>query len=594
MNILFYFLSALLVFGLAIRFYSRYIAKKLGEDPKKTTPAVKRYDGKDYVPAKLHILFGHHFSSIAGAGPIIGPTMGILYGFIPGWLWVVVGGVFIGAVHDFTSLFVSIREGGKSMAEIARKTLGNVGFVLFILFTIVMIVLVTSSFLRATATSLTSMWPLDKLGLPPDQTLLQTEVSEKGEVLGIIGGIASMSVVIITFFSPFLGYLLYKRKVKIYKAYILAAILCFVSIYVGILHPITLSPETWMVILSFYVLFASGAPVWMILQPRDFVNVQILYLGILGLVFSLFVGGFGGLSLKMPAFNLAEGIKNLGFVWPMLFITIACGAISGFHALVTTGTDCKQLSKETDAKKIGFNGMILESVLALSVLLAIGCVFTFSEYKSIVWPEAGLSNPILAFSLAVGKLLQNSLSIPLALGCVFGILMVEGFVITTLDTAVRLNRYLFEELWNIIFKKVPKLLKIYWVNSGLACALMWLLAYFNTFVALWPIFGTANQLLSALTLIAVSTWLYLKGKKNWFTLIPAVFMLLTTTASLFILLFKKYLPQKNLTLITTDILLLVLSSGVTYLAIKTVLEILKRKKMGGFGFNPSADKNKKW
>ncbi len=592
MNILYYFLSALLIFALGIRFYSKFIAKQLGEDPKKATPAVQNYDGRDYVPAKLHILFGHHFSSIAGAGPIIGPTMGILYGFVPGWLWVVFGGVFVGAVHDFASLFVSIREGGKSMAEIARKTLGNVGFVLFILFTIVMIVLVTSSFLRATATSLTSKWPLDKLGLPPGQTLLRTEVSENGEVLGIIGGIASMSVVVITFLSPVLGYLLYKRKVKTYKAYLFAAILCFSSIYIGILRPITLSPEIWMVILSIYVLFASGAPVWMILQPRDFVNVQILYLGILILVFSLLVGGFGGLTLKMPAFNLAEGIKNLGFVWPMLFITIACGAISGFHALVTTGTDCRQLSKETDAKKIGYNGMILESVLALSVLLALGSILTFSEYKSIVWPEAGLSNPILAFSLAVGKLLQNSLSIPMALGCVFGILMVEGFVITTLDTAVRLNRYLFEELWSIIFKKVPGLLKIYWLNSGLACTLMWLLAYFNTFVALWPIFGTANQLLSALTLIAVSTWLFLKGKKNWYTLFPAVFMLLTTTASLFILLFKKYLPQKNLTLITTDLLLLVLSLGVAYLAIKTVSELLKEKK-GSFRFNPSADKNKK-
>jgi len=583
MNILFYFLSALLIFGLAIRFYSRYVAKQLGEDPKRATPAVEKNDGRDYVPAKLHVLFGHHFSSISGAGPIIGPTMGILYGFVPGWLWVVFGGVFIGAVHDFTSLFVSIREGGKSMAEIARKTLGKWGFVLFILFTIVMIVLVTSSFLKATATSLTSKWPLDKLELPADQTLLRTEVAENGEVLGIIGGIASMSVVIITLFSPFLGYLLYKRKVKTYKAYLLAAILCLSSIYIGILRPINLSPETWMIILSVYVLFASGAPIWMILQPRDFVNVQILYLGIFILFFSLFLGGFGGLTLKMPAFNLAEGIKNLGFVWPMLFITIACGAISGFHALVTTGTDCRQLSKETDAKRIGYNGMILESVLALCVLLALGSILTFTDYKAIVWPKTGLSNPILAFSLAVGKLLHNSLSIPMALGCVFGILMVEGFVITTLDTAVRLNRYLFEELWNIIFKKVPGILKRYWVNSGLACVLMWLLAYFNTFVALWPIFGTANQLLSAMTLIAVSTWLFLKGKKNWFTLIPAAFMLSTTTASLVILLFKKYLPQKNITLITTDILLLVLSLGVTYLAIKTALELFQKKKRVAFG-----------
>jgi len=578
MNVLVYFLSSLFVFGLAIRFYSKYVSKEIGVDPKRQTPAVQINDGKDYVPTKFHVLFGHHFSSIAGAGPIIGPTMGILYGFVPGWLWIVFGGVFMGAVHDFSSLFVSIREGGKSMAEVARRTLGNTGFVLFILFTIVMLVLVTSAFLSAAATSLTSKWPISKLGLPLDQTLLRTETTEDGTVLGIIGGIASMSVVIITFSAPLLGYLIYRRKIKIYLAYALAALICITSIVVGIQYPISFSPETWMIIVSVYVFIAAGIPVWMVLQPRDFINVQILYLGILGLVFSLLLGGAGGLSLKMPSFNLAEGVKNLGFVWPMLFITIACGAISGFHSLVTSGTDCKQLSKETEAKKIGYNGMLLESVLALSVLLALGSVLVFSDYRSIVWPEVGRSNPILAFALATGKLLHQSLGISTALGCVFGILMVEGFVITTLDTAVRLNRYLFEEVWGLIFKKVPSFLKVYWFNSALAVILMWVLAYFNTFASLWPIFGTANQLLAALALIAISTWLYLKGKRNWFTLLPAIFMILTTTSALLILLFKNYLPRGNLTLVITDILLLVLSSGVAYLSIKTIGRLIKEKR----------------
>jgi carbon starvation protein len=583
MNVLVYFLLSFGAFGLGIRFYSKFVSKEIGVNPKIPTPAVQINDGKDYVPTKLHILFGHHFSSIAGAGPILGPTMGILYGFVPGWLWIVLGGIFIGAVHDFTSLFVSIREGGKSMAEVARKTLGNTGFVLFILFTIVMIVLVTSAFLSAVATALTSKWPILKLGLPLDQNLLRTEVTEDGTVLGIIGGIASMSVVVITFCSPFLGYLIYRRKIKTYLAYSLAAAICIISIVVGVSHPITFSPEAWMIIVSIYVFFAAGIPVWMILQPRDFINVQILYLGILGLVFSLLLGGINGLSLKMPSFNLAEGVKNLGYVWPMLFITIACGAISGFHSLVTSGTDCKQVSKEEDVKRIGYNGMILESVLALSVLLAIGSVLIFSDYKSIVWPEVGRSNPILAFALAAGKLLHQSLGIPVALGCVFGILMVEGFVITTLDTAVRLNRYLFEEVWGLIFKKVPSLFKVYWFNSGLAVVLMWVLAYFNTFASLWPIFGTANQLLAALALIAISTWLYLKGKRNWYTLFPAIFMIVTTTGALLILLFKNYLPKGNLTLMITDILLLILSSGVAYLSITTVGRLLKEKRLKRHG-----------
>jgi carbon starvation protein len=583
MNVLVYFLTSLVLFGLAIRFYSKYVSKEIGVNPKRPTPAVEKNDGKDYVPTKFHILFGHHFSSISGAGPIIGPTMGIIYGFIPGWLWIVLGGIFMGAVHDFTSLFVSIREGGKSMAEVARRTLGNTGFVLFILFTIIMLVLVTSAFLSAAATSLTSKWPILKLGLSLDQNLLRTETAEDGTVLGIIGGIASMSVVIITFSSPLLGYLIYRRKIKTYLAYSLAAVICITSIAVGIYHPISFSAETWMIIVSIYVFIAAGIPVWMILQPRDFINVQILYLGILGLVFSLLLGGAGGLSLKMPSFNIAQGVKSLGYVWPMLFITIACGAISGFHSLVTSGTDCKQLSREGDARKIGYNGMLLESVLALSVLLALGSVLIFADYKSIVWPEVGRSNPILAFALATGKLLHQSLGISVALGCVFGILMVEGFIITTLDTAVRLNRYLFEEVWGLVFKKVPALFKLYWFNSGLAVLLMWLLAYFNTFASLWPIFGTANQLLSALALIAISTWLYLKGKRNWFTLLPALFMILTTTAALIILLFKNYLPQGNLTLIITDVLLLSLSSGVAYLSVKTVRELLKNRKSTRLG-----------
>ena len=399
--------------------------------------------------------------------------------------------------------------------------------------------------------------------------------------LGIIGGIASMSVIIITLFSPILGYLLYVRKIKVSYAYLLAFIVCLLSILVGIRYPVSLSPETWMIILSIYVLFAAGIPVWVILQPRDFINVQIMYWGIAGLVLSLVVGGFEGLKLQLPSFNLTEGTKHLGLIWPMLFITIACGAISGFHALVASGTSSKQLASEKHAKTIGYNGMLLESLLAICVLLAVGSTLAFTDYRSIVWPDPGVgrSNPILAFSLGVGKLMNNTFSIPTALGCVFGILMVEGFVVTTLDTAVRLNRYLFEELWGIIFTKVPPLFKKFIFNSALAVILMWILAYFNTFAALWPIFGTANQLLAALSLIAISTWLYLRGRKNLITLIPAIFMILTTTASLLILLFTKYIPTLNLTLLVADVLLLLLSLGVVYLSIKTMMRLIKEKKL---------------
>jgi len=568
MNVLIILGIAAVAFLLASRFYGRAIARWLGEDKAVQTPAVKYNDGRDYVPTRTYVVFAHHFSAIAGAGPILGPTMAILYGFVPAWLWVVFGAIFIGAVHDFTTLFVSMREGGKSMAEVARKTLGPRGFNLVIAFTIVMIVLVTSSFLSATSISLTSLWPLAKIGVKEGETFLKTVVRD-GVVMGRIGGIASMSVIVITLCSPFLGWLIHKKRLKALYAYLIASAICAVSVVLGIAYPVTLAPSIWMVIISIYVLFAAGVPVWLILQPRDFINVQILYGGVALLVLSLFSTGFAGMKVAAPSFNLGEGVTHLGFVWPMMFCTIACGAISGFHALVAGGTTGKQLGAETDARKVGFNAMLLESLLAVCVLLAIGGALNFADYKSIVWPtDPSLkSNPILGFSLAAGQLFHRGLGIPVALGTVFGILLVEGFVVTTLDAAVRLNRYLFEELWRILFKSVPKLLRHFWFNSGLSVVLMWVLAKTNAFTLLWPIFGTANQMLAALSLLAISAWLMLRRRKARFTLIPAVFMMATTLASLAIL-FRQYWREKSYLLVAADILLFGLAIGVIVLVVK--------------------------
>ncbi|MFC1693820.1 carbon starvation protein A [Candidatus Latescibacterota bacterium] len=569
MNVLFFLIIAVAAFIFASRYYARYIANKIGEDPDHPTPAQTINDGRDYIPTKSYIVFAHHFSSIAGAGPILGPTIAILYGFLPAWLWIVLGGIFIGAVHDFTVLFVSMREGGKSMAEVARKTLGKTGFNLFIVFTILLVVLVTSSFLSATAISLTSIWPLSKIGVTEGQTFLRTVVID-GVVMGKIGGIASMSVIIITLCSPFLGWLIYKKSIKTYIAHILALTICVVSILIGIKFPVLLSSTVWMIIISIYVLFAAGWPVWIVLQPRDFINAHILYIGIVVMILSVLLTGFSGLTVSVPYFNLADGVQHLGLLWPMMFITIACGAISGFHSLVAGGTTSKQLSKECAARNIGYNAMLLESTLAVCVLLAIAVGLNFADYKSIVWPlEPGIkSNPVLGFSLAAGQLFNQGLGIPLALGTVMGILLVEGFVITTLDTAIRLNRYLLEELWVIVFKNPPGIVKNYWFNSGLSVVLMWILAYSNAFSTLWPIFGTANQLMAALGLIAVSAWLLLRKRSYLFALVPAVFMIVTTMASLIILL-KKYINQSNYILIVTDILLFILAIAVIVLAVRT-------------------------
>ena len=578
MNVLAVLIAAAAAFVLAGRFYSRFIARRLGEDPSRPTPAVALRDDRDFVPTKVPVVFAHHFSAIAGAGPILGPTMAVLYGFVPAWLWVLLGGIFIGAVHDFTALFVSLREDGRSVAEIARRTLGERGFHLFIAFTLIMIVLVTSSFLSATSISLTSLWPLEKIGVREGGTFLRTVVVD-GVPMGRIGGIASMSVIVITLCSPLLGFLIHRKGVKMTVAYPMAAAIGVTSVFLGIAFPVTVSASAWMIIISVYVLFAAGLPVWLILQPRDFINVQILYAGIALMAVSLVRTGLAGVRVTMPGFNLAEGVRALGSIWPMMFCMIACGAISGFHALVAGGTTSKQLSRESHARIVGYNGMLLESLLAVCVLLAIGAFLSFGDYRSIVWPtEPGIkSNPILGFSLAAGHLFNRGLGIPTALGTVFGILLVEGFVVTTLDAAVRLNRYLFEELWEILFRKVPGFLRKHWINAGISVLLMWCLAASNTFTLLWPVFGTANQLLAAMSLLAVSAWLMLRRRRAWFTEIPAVFMLATTIASLAIL-FRQYLRTKNYVLAAADAALFVLAAGVVVLTVRLLRKERRRKR----------------
>jgi carbon starvation protein len=597
MNVLVLLLLSVVVISVAARIYGRLVARWLGENPARPTPATTMTDGRDYVPTNSNVLFAHHFSAIAGAGPIVGPTMAVLYGYLPVWLWILVGGVLFGAVHDFSTLFVSLRERGRSMAEIARTTLGERGFALFLGFAAVMILLVTSSFLSMTAMSLTSMPPISALGLQPGHQHLLREVATPPAAPGgepvvkvVIGGIASTSVIIITLFAPLLGWLLYRRNLRTRLGYLLAIVVAAGSIMAGLHYPISLNAQVWMLLVSIYVLFAAGVPVWLILHPRDFINVQILYAGIIAMVAGLCIGGFQGMALPGNAVAIQDGVNNLGAVWPMLFITVACGAISGFHALVATGTTSKQLAKEGHARILGFNGMLLESLMAIAALLVIAAALPRELYMATVWPmdPAVKSNPILAFSLGLGRLLHDTMHIPAAYGTVFGILLIEGFVVTTLDAAVRLNRYLFEELWPILFKhKVPACMRHPWFNSGLSVALMLLLAWYSAFTFLWPLFATGNQMLAALSLMAVSAWLLSRKRQAWFTLLPALFMIGTTFASL-LLQFKKFVsivlpalrssPASVLSdqlfgptlLLAVDIIMLLLAAGVVFLLIKAV------------------------
>lgn len=577
MNVAILMLVTIPLFWLAYRLYGRYIEKVFDADPNNPTPAVTMKDDVDYVPTKTGVVFSHHFASIAGAGPIVGPTVAMIFGYIPVWLWVVCGGIFIGAVHDFTALFVSLREKGKSMAEVARQTLGKGGFLLFIGFTIALLILVCASFLQLTSTALGSLVPLKDMNLEIGKTILKV-VDIGGVPFAQIGGIASTSVIILTLFAPLIGWLLYKKNIRVSLGSLLAVLVCALSITVGIFYPLTIKPEVWMIILSVYTFLAAGIPVWALLQPRDFTNSFILYIGIVALVVGVFGGGLAGVTVNLPAFNISEGVKFGGAIWPFLFITVACGAISGFHALVAGGTVSKQISNEKAALKIGFGAMLVESLLAVGVVLALCAGLDFETYKNIVYPVAAgaKSNPILAFSLSVGSLLHKSTGLPIAVGTVFGILMVEGFVVTTLDTAVRLQRYLLEELWATLFKNPLRIFKSYLFNAGIAVALMLYFGWTNVFSAIWPIFGTANQLLAALSLIAISTWLFVRKKPNWFTVLPALFMMVTTLCSLFTLLFTKYLPLKNIPLAITDIILIFLSFGIIGMVVSQILNSWKK------------------
>ncbi|MDH7481110.1 MAG: carbon starvation CstA family protein [Armatimonadota bacterium] len=586
------FVAAVPLFLFAYKFYGRYIANIFSVDDSRSTPACEMCDDVDYVPAKPLVLFGHHFASIAGAGPILGPTMAMIFGFIPVWLWIVFGSIFVGAVHDYSALLTSIREKGKSMAEVAEQALGRAGFLLFIAFTIVMILMVTSVFLQITATALTSLVPLEILRMASSQTLLKTTVV-KGVVNARIGGIASTSVIIITCFSPFIGYLLYKRKANVNLMALFALGICIFSVLMGLRYPVSIDKNIWMIIIAVYTVFAAGIPVWLVLQPRDFTNAFMLYGGVAALAIAGITALFRGIPISAPGWNVAEGTAKLGLIWPILFITVACGACSGFHALVAGGTTSKQISQESHAKSIAYGGMLLEALLALGVVIAVGAGLNFKHYLSFVFPGAsGQSNPAAAFAVGMGGLLHDALGISAAFGTIFGMLLVEGFVITTLDTAVRLNRYLFEELWAILFRNPPWFMKTYIFNSLLSVGLMLFFAYTNTILALWPIFGSANQLLSALTLLSVVGWLALKGRRYLFAFLPALFMMATTMTALVYLFVTKYLPAKANALMGADVALVVLAVLVVILMVRVLVSFRAKETSAAVTDNVLAKSSK--
>ena len=614
--------------------YGAFIEKNMGVDSNRPTPAVKFNDGRDYVPAKPFVLFAHHFAAIAGAGPIVGPTLAFAYGVIPGMVWVVLGAIFIGGVHDMSALMISVRERGQSIAEIARTVLGKTGFGIMIGILLVCLFMITATFLNLSVVALTSSYPAAKVGLvpPPVETLkaaaaehpdksivpytahpwMPTDIVVKaqsadnknlpeGEALAAtatrsytlmarIGGIASTSVLFITVCAPLLGWLIYRRNLTAKFAYPIATVLCGLSVLLGLKHPVVVTADTWRIFMTFYVIMASTIPVWMLLMPRDFVNVQILYAGIAAIFVGLLICAFSSLensaapafARDMPWFNYDDGFKSIGYMWPMMLITISCGAISGFHCLVSTGTSAKQLSNERDARRVGYNGMLLESLLAVTVILTLYVGLGRVDYMQITHQE---KNPILAVALATGNLLNLSFGLPVWCGTVFGILLLEGFVVTTLDVAVRLNRYLFEELWKMLLKNPPAILLNPWFNTALAASGMYALSSWNVLPVLWRVFGSANQMMAAMSLLVIAVWMRAHGRKYMFAMVPCCFMFCTTIASTAISLRLNYL-NRNWPLLTACLILLVLAVSMIALAVK----VLKQTPAGSLaeGIQPAS------
>ncbi|MCL7960743.1 MAG: carbon starvation protein A [marine benthic group bacterium] len=514
------------------RIYSRYIARRIYQlDPDFVTPAHEFEDGVDFVPTNRHVLFGHHFTSVAGAAPIVGPAIAVIWGWLPAFLWVVVGTVFAGAVHDFGTLWISTRHKGNSIGTLAESIVGDRARVLFLLLIFFLLLMVNAVF----AVIIANLF-----------------MANPGAVLPVWGSLVVALVV---------GFLIYRTGAGILIPSLAALAILYALIWMGQYAPFTLpdflglGPTSaqlataagdpavaaaaaardgqrvgWIVILFAYTFVASVLPVWLLLQPRDYVNGHQLFvaLGIIGVGVIV-----ANPQVVAPAVNTHLPADAPGW-FPLLFITIACGAISGFHGLVASGTTSKQLDRESDARYVGYGGALGEGALALTSILATTAGFALyvgidgwhAHYGS--WAAAS-TGATTAFVNGVGVLAEG-IGIPHRVATIFAAVVVISFAATTLDTSVRLQRYIIAEL-GVEYRL--KLIQNRWVATFIAVASCALLALGLDRGAggmrLWPLFGTTNQLLAGLSLLVLTLFLFKLGRRVWVTAIPMAFLLVMTT-----------------------------------------------------------------
>lgn len=523
-------LTAVACFTAGYFLYARVIERILGVEPSKPTPAHTKKDGVDFIPAHPTVLFGHHFAAIAGAGPIVGPVLAAEFGWASVALWIVLGCIFIGAAHDMIALFLSVRHEGASIGTVIGTILGKPGKILFLLFSWSALILVLAEFTR---------------------TIAGTFVADPG--------IATASLLFIAEAIVF-GLCVNKFRMSVLWTSLVFVPLMFAFVWIGNLYPLDLtamfgfSPETtrivWIVVLLVYCFFASTCPVWILLQPRDYLNAYLLY-AMMGL-------GFLGVFVAHPTLNIDAftGFSAVGrsgmtdLLFPFLFVTVACGACSGFHALVASGTTAKQLDSEKGIRPIAYGGMLLEGVLAIIALIGVaGACASQADYVSKIQSQEAVT--LFASSIA-GFCVKffSLLGVPEATGTMiaksFILLSVSAFLMTTVDAGTRLARFSWQELVGPHSRRRPsvmhKVLRNMYVGTFLVVVLAagLLLGASQTSKQLWTIFASANQLLAALTLLAATLWFMRKKKPIWFTGVPMLLMMIVSSIALTTLLWKSF------------------------------------------------------
>lgn len=518
MNATLLIILAALLYVIAYKFYGGFITKRLSVDNSKETPAHTMNDGVDYCPAKAPVLLGHHFASIAGAGPIVGPVIAAGFGWIPVYLWVVFGAIFIGGVHDYASIIASVRHKSKSIGYVIESYIGISGKKLFLIFAWATLILVIAVFTIIVADTFTH--------IPSSGT----------------------SSILFILLAILFGLSYYKFKIPLWLATIIGVILLFACIPLGNLFPLQLNNLTWQIILFIYIYFASTLPVWILLQPRDYLNSFFLYaLMLFGLVGAFFLAP----EINIPAFSTFS-LEKVGYLFPALFVTVACGAISGFHSIVGSGTTAKQLNKETDGRIVGYGGMLIEGMLAVLSLIAVASMVN-KEFIDILVTKG----PVPAFSLGVARFINAipllNISIPLAQ--TFTALAVSAFALTSLDTATRLARFMFQEFFENSKGEVKsKVLTNRFVSTGITVGFGIALTFSGQTMSIWPVFGSANQLLAALALLSLTVWVANLKKGFMFVLIPMIFMFSVTLSALGMLAYQNFIIS-NYTLSIISILL---------------------------------------